>query len=68
MIKHMEEADLYMETEIFTKESGLKVKLMDMDNINTQTELFIKVFEGMINSMVLETNNGLMVLDIKESI
>ena len=57
--------DLFMLKVMFTKENGLKIKLMDMVFIHILMEADMKANGTKISSTVLEQNNGLMVQNTK---
>jgi hypothetical protein len=61
-----EEADLFMQMEIFMKEIGEMTKLMDLENTLTQTVLSTRESGWMTSSMDWARRDGLMELSMKE--
>ena len=59
--------DLFMLKVMFTKENGLKIKLMDTVFIPILMEADMKDNGFKINSMDMELNNGQMVLNMKDN-
>ena len=59
--------DLCMQKEMYMRENGLKIKLMDSEFILILMEVDMRVIGSKINNMVLGLNNGLMELNTKDN-
>lgn len=59
--------DLYMQKEMYMRENGLKIKLMDLEFTLILMEVDMRVTGSKINNMVLALNNGLMELNTKDN-
>lgn len=57
-----------MQTVMYMKGSGMKIKLMDVGNMCMRMEQYTMVIGNMINSMATVLNTGLMVLIMMESL